>query len=50
MSWLKCSSVMRMVRTVVVLALFALFLQQSVTALLKFLDRKTSYHITLKVM
>lgn len=49
MEWCKWSNVITLLRTIFITALFALFVQQSVTALIKFLDGKTSYHITLKV-
>ena len=46
----KWSNVIRLFRTIFITALFTLFLQQSITAVIKFLDGKTSYHITLKVL
>ena len=50
MEWCKWSNVITLLRTVFITALFTLFVHQSVTALIKFLEGKTSYHITLKVL
>ena len=50
MEWCKWSNVITLLRTIFITALFALFVQQSFTAFIKYLEGKTSYHTTLKVV